>query len=152
MMRRETSIADLHKLALARGLPRAEVHEILHELAVANFDVQSLTELHAGQRTELAALVKAHYAAPPRPPSKRPRRGRPARAGVTRLITTPQRELIFKLVNQLNWSASIFANFLRRYFEIDSPESIATSAQASAVINALIAEDKRRRRAASPKR
>ena len=63
-MTRHHSIADLHKLAIARGFPAAEVHEILHEFVVATYGVASMRDLSARQRADLAATIRLHNGRP----------------------------------------------------------------------------------------
>ena len=132
------TILDLHRLAIARGFPRDETHEILHDMAVAGFGADSLTQLNGPQRRLLADWVRAHDGKPSRPFRRSRRRsGRPKRDGVARMITTPQRELINTLASELGWGKPMLERFLQTHFEVGSMTEITTSPQAGRVIRML---------------
>ena len=139
-MSEEWSIADLHRLGV-RYFPPAEVHQILHDMAVFTFGVQSLTELDAAQRRHLAGCVRmhtvrAHQQRARKEPRKRPR-GRPAREGVVQMISEAQRHLIRAIASELGWSESILDRCLQRHFGLASVSEVRTSPQASRVIRML---------------
>ena len=135
------TITDLHCLAIGRGFPRDQVHEILHNLAEFQFDAASLTELRDNQRAALADIVRAHYKAPPRSPRRRSSRpaGKKRPAGVIAMITPRQRDFIVKLTGEMNWSKSLLSGFLRTHFDAGSIEQLATSKRAAKAIGLLLA-------------
>jgi len=142
------TIADLHRLGVAHGFPRARIHEILHEQAAYAWHVDSLCDLTADQRRQLAEFVRLHNGRPshPRRPSKRKRRGRPKRDGVVRMMTQPQRNFIDRLASEMRWSRSLLNNFLRTHFEAATMDHIGTSSRASEVINRLIGYKRKKER------
>jgi len=150
------TIRDLHNLAIALGMGR-DVHERLHDAAVAAFGVGSLTECTDDQLEQLADTVRSWFSPPRaiadpnrchrpfyRPNCRRPRRGRPSEPGVAKMITVPQQELLAKLANQVFLgNRTYYSNFLQtepslRPYRLTEPDQIITSPVACRVIQALI--------------
>ena len=161
------TISGLHKLAIARGFPRAECHDILHDMAVFAFGVNSMTDLDDRQRAHLADCIRMHNGRPSQPrasaradrppsqsrgvqPARRSRRGQPARDGVTRMITPAQRDLINTLCSEMGWSRSLLNRYLDTHFGKRSLFEVATSAEAMRVIQMLKSYKARQQRTRRP--
>ena len=142
------SVAELHRLAIRCGFPRDQVHEILHECAVAGFQVDSLTELDDTQRRQFAGWIREHQrsSSAHRPPPARPRRGAPKREGVLRMISPKQRALVNTLCSELGWTQSTLSSLLRTHFGAGSIDELGTSARAGELINYLIGCNRQRER------
>jgi len=156
------TIKDLHNLAIALGMGR-DVHERLHDAAVAAFGVGSLTECTDDQLEQLADTVRSWFSPPRaiadpnrcgrpfyRPNCRRPRRGRPVESGVAKMITVPQQKLLAKLANQVfAGKRTYYSNFLQtepslKPYRLTEPDQIITSPVACRAIQALIRRVKMR--------
>ena len=115
-----------------RGLSDEEYYHLLQEM----FEVNTCKILSRRQANELLHRLGVPLRQPPGTKQSRPKRPRESLpAGVTRMATPHQRDLIAAMVREITWrEADGFARWLRRYHQL---ERVATAAQAARVIEGL---------------
>ncbi len=141
------TITELHSLG-RRKISGEQLHHRLHDMAVERYRVGSLSQLTPRQLDTLAEFLRSLPDLPSKRQqarrsgvyynySARPRTGSGGDADL-KMISTGQRELIYKLANEMQWPASVFYRWLETNFRIKHPDEIRTSKLAKDVIQALI--------------
>jgi len=132
------TINELHRLAIGRGFPRADVHDILHDMAAAAFKVASMRDLTPQQRCRLADSILSHNGRPSQARRRtRPRRGRHKQDGVIPMVSQKQRNLILQINVEIGWTRSRLDTQIKKAFGLAGLDGVLTTAQACKVITML---------------
>jgi len=119
-------IRKLHAAGASRfvikGVP---VHDLLHDMATCTFDVDSLTACTPEQLRYLLSSVLAHPIRKTR--TTRKRSGRRRDAGVVKMASHRQKDLINTLASELAWPVGMLNRWLKRFFDADTVDQITTS-------------------------
>lgn len=146
-------VRGLHRLAIACGLPRDRVHEILHDWAVQRFGRASLTECTERELSQLRALILDGRRPESRSPVPGPRSRRGSGNGSMRMVTPRQRAFIAQLQSELGWTDEQRDAAIRKHLvapdgrRIDGLAAVLTSAQAGKLITFMIGCNRQKSRA-----